>query len=176
MTSRSVIIYSIRGNRNHYFLVPIMCQPLWFYLQFYCPHFIDEQREAQGCLSVTPLSLTLCDPRDCSPPGSSVHGILQARILEWVAIPFSRGSSWLRERTWVSCIAGKLLATSEVQLAQRQALNMQYDWNWNPILLNNPITVIECLYLLLWTMLSDRHYSNRLLMWMQKVSLNTVVA
>ena len=36
---------------------------------------------------------TLCDPTDCSPPGSSVHGILQARILEWVAIPFSRGSS-----------------------------------------------------------------------------------
>ena len=39
------------------------------------------------------LCLTLCDPMDCSPPGSSVHGILQARILEWVAIPFSRGSS-----------------------------------------------------------------------------------
>ena len=36
---------------------------------------------------------TLCDPMDCSPPGSSVHGILQARILEWVAISFSRGSS-----------------------------------------------------------------------------------
>ena len=42
---------------------------------------------------------TLCDPTDCSPPGSSVHGILQARILEWVAISFSRGSSWLRDRT-----------------------------------------------------------------------------
>ena len=37
--------------------------------------------------------LNLCDPTDCSPPGSSVHGILQARILEWVAFPFSRGSS-----------------------------------------------------------------------------------
>ena len=42
---------------------------------------------------VTQSCLTLCDPVDCSPPGSSVHGILQARILEWVAIPFSRGSS-----------------------------------------------------------------------------------
>ena len=42
---------------------------------------------------VTQLCLTLFDPMDCSPPGSSVHGILQARILEWVAIPFSRGSS-----------------------------------------------------------------------------------
>ena len=51
--------------------------------------------------------LTLCDPMDCSPPGSSVHGILQVRILEWVTIPFSRGSSWPRDRTWVSCIAGR---------------------------------------------------------------------
>ena len=50
---------------------------------------------------------TLCDPMDCSPPGSSVHGILQARILEWVAIPFSRGSSWPRDQTWVSCTAGR---------------------------------------------------------------------
>ena len=46
---------------------------------------------------------------DCSLPGSSVHGILQARILEWVAIPFSRGSSWLRDQTWVSCIGGESL-------------------------------------------------------------------
>ena len=45
---------------------------------------------------------------DCSLPGSSVHGIPQARILEWVAIPFSRESSWLRHQTWVSCIAGGL--------------------------------------------------------------------
>ena len=42
---------------------------------------------------------TLCDPVDCSPPGSSVRGILQARTLEWVAIPFSRGSSQPRDRT-----------------------------------------------------------------------------
>ena len=42
---------------------------------------------------VAQLCLTLCDPMDCSPPGSSVHRILQERILEWVAIPFSRGSS-----------------------------------------------------------------------------------
>jgi len=46
------------------------------------------------------------DTLDCSPPGSSVHGILQARILQWVAMPFSRGSSQPRDQTWVSCIAG----------------------------------------------------------------------
>ena len=52
---------------------------------------------------------TLCDPIDCSLPGSSVHGILQARILEWVAVSFSRGSSWPRDWSgisYVSCIAG----------------------------------------------------------------------
>ena len=48
---------------------------------------------------------TLCDPVDCSPPGSSVHGILKARILEWVAIPFSRGSSKPRNQTHVSYIS-----------------------------------------------------------------------
>ena len=46
---------------------------------------------------------------DCRPPGSSDHGILQARILEWVAIPFSRGSSGLRDQTRVSCTAGRFL-------------------------------------------------------------------
>ena len=48
-----------------------------------------------------------CDPMDCSPSGSSVHGILQARILEWVAISFSRASSWPRNRTRVSFTAGR---------------------------------------------------------------------
>ena len=54
--------------------------------------------------------LTLCDPADCSPPGSSVHGILQAGILEWVAIFFSRGSSRPRDQTCVSRIAGRFFA------------------------------------------------------------------
>ena len=51
------------------------------------------------------LCLTLCNPMNCSPPGSSVHGILQARILEWVVMP-SRGSSRPRDRTHVSCLLG----------------------------------------------------------------------
>ena len=45
--------------------------------------------------------LTLCDPTDCSPPGFSIHGILQARILEWLAMPSSRRSSWPRDSTHV---------------------------------------------------------------------------
>ena len=55
---------------------------------------------AQSCL-------TLCNPMDCSLPGSSVHGIFQARILEWIAISFSRGSSRPRDRTQVSHIVGR---------------------------------------------------------------------
>ena len=50
---------------------------------------------------------TLCDPMDCSLSGSSVHGIFQARVLEWIAISFSRGSSRPRNRTQVSRIAGR---------------------------------------------------------------------
>ena len=56
---------------------------------------------------VAQLCPTLCDPVDCSPPGSSVHGILQARVLEWVAISFSRGSFQPRDWTQVSRIAGR---------------------------------------------------------------------
>ena len=50
-----------------------------------------------------------CDSMNCSPTGSSVYGILQARILEWIAISFSRGSFWPRNRTWVFCFAGRWL-------------------------------------------------------------------
>ena len=56
---------------------------------------------AQSCL-------TLCSPMDCSLPGSSVHGVFQARTLEWVVMPSSRESSQPRGRTQVSCIAGRL--------------------------------------------------------------------
>ena len=48
-----------------------------------------------------------CSPMDCSPPGSSVHGIFQANLLEWIAISFSRGYSRPRDRTRVSCIVGR---------------------------------------------------------------------
>jgi len=60
----------------------------------------NESTIAQSCL-------TLWDPVAYSPPGSSVHGILQVRILEWVAIPFSRESSQPRDQTRVSCTAGR---------------------------------------------------------------------
>ena len=58
----------------------------------------------EGKMLVPQLCPTLWDPMDCSPPGSSVHGILQIRILEWVAMPSSRGSSQSRDWTCISCI------------------------------------------------------------------------
>ena len=70
------------------------------------------------------LCLTLCKPTDCSPPGSSVEGILQARILEWVAMPSSRGSSQPRDWTCISyvfCIGRR--ATWEATLKRKYKLN-----------------------------------------------------
>ena len=61
---------------------------------------------------VAQLCPTLCDPVDCSPPGSSIHGTLQARILEWVAISFSRVSSRPGDQTLVSRIVGRLYQLS----------------------------------------------------------------
>ena len=79
------------------------------------PFLRDEERELiqlRACVLVTHSCSTLCDPVDCSPPGSSVHGILQARIPEWVAMPSSRGSSQPRDWTYVShvsCIGRRAL-------------------------------------------------------------------
>ena len=67
---------------------------------------------------VAQLCLTLCNPMNCSPPGSSVHEILQARILEWVSSPFSRGSSQRRDQTRILCAAGRFFSS----WATREAL------------------------------------------------------
>ena len=67
--------------------------------------------------------LTFCDPIDCSPPDSSVHGILQARTLEWVAIPFSRGSSQPKDWTQVSCIAGRFFPVCYILKSKKNMWN-----------------------------------------------------
>ena len=72
------------------------------------------------CVLVAQLCLTLCDPVDCIPLGSSDYEISQARMLEWVAIPFSRGSSWPRGRIHISCIAGRFF----IIWATREASNI----------------------------------------------------
>ena len=86
---------------------------------------------AHSYLRTTDLGLacmTLCNPMDYSLPGSSIHGILQARILEWDAMPSSRGSSWLRDQTWVSWgsyIAGGVF-THDTQKWKTYYLNQQF--------------------------------------------------
>ena len=68
------------------------------------------------------LCLTLCDPMDCSPPGSSVHGILQAIMLKWVVVLSSRGSSPSRDRTHISCgshIVGGFFTTKPLGKPQK---------------------------------------------------------
>ena len=80
-----------------------------------CTHAHSESEVAQSCRS-------LCDPMDCSLPRSSVHGILQARILELVAISFSKGFSRPRDQTRISCIVGRhftVWATREVLHTQK---------------------------------------------------------
>ena len=61
--------------------------------------------QGRGAAVIKESCVTLCDPMDCKLPGSSVHGIPQARILEWVAISSSRGSSRPRDQTRVSCVS-----------------------------------------------------------------------
>ena len=76
-----------------------------FYMIQQCWQFDHNFRRV--CTKSFQSCSTLHDPMDCNPPGSSVHGILQARILEWVAMSSSRGSSQPRDWTWTSCIAGE---------------------------------------------------------------------
>ena len=83
------------------------------------------------CYLFAKLYPTLCNPIDCSLPDSSVHGISQAKILEWVAISFSRGFSWPRGWTHVSCI-GRLVL---------------YHWTAAQCYIKDHLTCFHCLFL-----------------------------
>ena len=105
-----------------------MCKPWWWWWWWFSCQVVSDS----------------CDPMDCSPPGSSVHGIFQARILEWIAISFSRGSSRPRSWTWVSYIAGRFFT----DWAMREWWINKYlpHWHWNkdvyhmvPLILVNAI-------------------------------------
>ena len=96
---------------------------------FMSPQTLSSQRIL--CMHAKSLQScpTLCDLMDSSPPGSSVHGISQARTLEWVAIFFSRGSFWPRDWTRVSCIASIFFtigATREAPKYSGISLNTVY--------------------------------------------------
>ena len=94
------ILFSNWSIVNLQCCVHFWCTENWFICRYACM-FVQA---LQPCL-------TLCDPMDYSPPGSSVHGILQARILEWVAMPSSRESSQSRDQNHISCTAGGFFTT-----------------------------------------------------------------
>ena len=89
--------YTARQLLNHWTTrqVPIKCILSVEFDEFW-------SMDAPMCMFAAQSWLTLCNPKDCSPPGSSVYVISHARILEWVGIPFSRGSSWPRDGRPVS--------------------------------------------------------------------------
>ena len=111
--------------------VPVILKPAWVpwwmsslqgILDF-CPPYKERSKESE----VAQLCPILCDPIDYSLPGSSVHGIFQARELEWVVIAFSRGSFWPSDRTWVSHTAGRLFtvwATGEASPPSKDNSNV----------------------------------------------------
>ena len=86
---------------------------------------------------VPKLGPTLLRPHGlCSRPGSSVHGIFQTRMLEWVAISFSRGFSWPRDWTWVACFAGRFFADWAIKYLRCPAVHGQSrKWHPTPVLL-----------------------------------------
>ena len=105
-----------------------------FYNKHYTLLHQSESEVSQSCL-------TLCDPMDCRLPGSSIHGIFQARILKWVAISFSRGSSWPRDWTQISCITGRFFtfwATGRAQENKVYTVSIVSPpichewWDWMP--------------------------------------------
>ena len=97
--------------------------PLLFFLEVklngWYPRLLSPLTSVCTCVCTRILSLTLCDSMDHSPPGSSVHGIFQARILEPVSSSYSRASAWSRDQTCISCVSriarGITTATWEAQ-------------------------------------------------------------
>ena len=102
---------------------------------------------------------------DCSPPGSSVHGILQARILEWVAISFPRASSWPKDWTRIFRLAGGFFATEPPRKSTRKVLLFFKHWNYSAwrdvsILLGLGRLRAESIQSLIWSELHPEHRSH----------------
>ena len=111
----SVLLYFVAQNSRK--IVLVFFQKFWYFFpktnHYFFKYFFSlffhwrNNMLIESESEVTQSCLTLFDPMDCSLPGSSVHGIFQARVLEWVVIFFSKESSWPKDWTWVSCIAGR---------------------------------------------------------------------
>ena len=109
LAGRFFTVWATREAHVHIYSIPIYVLSVnWLFWYLYLCLYSYACMHAKSLRSCP----TLCDPTVCSPSGSSVHGILQARILEWVAMPSSKGSSWPRDRTcisYASCIGRRVL-------------------------------------------------------------------
>ena len=120
-------------------------EPTWKSLTMTVFSFPQPWAEARGSLSiislvkvlVTQSCPTLCDPMNCTLPGSSIHEILQTRILEWVAIPFSRGSSQHRDQTQVFYFAGRFFLRGSLWAIREALCSSVY------ILIPNPCFILH---------------------------------
>ena len=131
-----VLVYASEFSLMEMYLLPIFLQVFAKLLQS-CP--------------------TLCDPMDCSPPGSSAHGVIQARILEWVTKPSSRGSSWPRDQThfsYVFCIGRQVLYPSRLLGSPRSVY----------LFVNNRNIVLD-FYINSWLRSVGQRVSNMMLVW-----------
>ena len=104
-------------THNYMYIIESLC----FILESNTALYINCESESEG--EVVQSCPTLHDPTDCSLPGPSVHGIFQARVLEWVAISFSRRSSRPRDRTWVSHIVDRCFTVSATREVKRTVIN-----------------------------------------------------
>ena len=137
-------IWKVFNYLTSMFTFPVCFQPFkspaFFFLDFFLLCRSDSTL-TPGPLEIILCSQscpTLCDPMGCSLPGSSVHGILQARILEWVAIPFSRASSQPGDQTWVSHIAGRFFTVwttreAQIQSPETKSYLRRSQWLWQPL-------------------------------------------
>ena len=144
-TFKSTLAYFLISNCKHPCLIPpfSILQKVTALPDIYPTKTLNDRVSATHytlcavlCL-VTQLCLTLCDPMDCRLPGSSVHGILQTRKLEWVAIPFTRGYSQLRNWTQVSCIAGRSFTICVT------GKPTSYSWHLNKVYLNKILSLFS---------------------------------
>ena len=115
--------FRLRPLSMPFFLLRLTDCPL-LYVSYLMKHTLSFESD------VTQSCPTLCDPMDCSLPGSSVHGIFQAKILEWVSISFSREFSWPRDWTRVSCIVGRRFTVWATREAPTPTLSFRSQLNY----------------------------------------------
>ena len=121
----------------HHEIVRMPAQCCGCYFRVFPKPFVNISVKVKESVSRSVVSNSLLPNGLCSPPGSSVYGILRARILEWVAIPFSRGSSRPRDQTWVSCISVRFFT---IWAPRESSVDVRVDMNFTQKLEEGPLS------------------------------------